>query len=118
MESVAKHTNGQTDVYKNGINSANNDTTKDDLVSILAGSDKSHGNISSGINVTTKSNNSSNGKFHTAVTATAAVIENKLFKGTMKIPKNCEEQTKANEFFGFSEIDVAESRKILSQHRL
>lgn len=84
------HSQSNTDLHKNGTggdDAANKDNN--DLVSILAGSDKLDDNISSSISVAAaKSNSSSN-----TVAAAAVAIENKLLKGITSTPSNCTSQT-------------------------
>lgn len=83
------HSQSNTDLHKNGTSgdeAANKDNN--DLVSILAGSDKLDDNISSSINVSAKSNNTS-----ATTPANAVVIENKLLKGITSTPSNYTSQT-------------------------
>lgn len=83
------HSQNNTDLHKNGTSgdeTANKDNN--DLVSILAGSDKLDDNISSSINVSAKSNNTS-----ATTPANAVVIENKLLKGITSTPSNYTSQT-------------------------
>lgn len=87
--SSAARSQSSNDLHKNGTGDGNGGGGSDDaankdnndLVSILAGSDKLDDNISSSINVTAKS------------TATAVVIENKLIKGITSTPSNYTSQT-------------------------
>lgn len=83
------HSQSNTDLHKNGTGgdeAANKDNN--DLVSILAGSDKLDENISSSINVSAKSSDSNN-----TTAPTAAVIANKLLKGITSTPSNYTPQT-------------------------
>lgn len=86
------HSQSSNDLHKNGTD-GDDATNKDnnDLVSILAGSDKLDDNISSSINLTAKSNNTPAAA--TTATAAAVVIENKLLKGITSTPSNYTSQT-------------------------
>lgn len=92
---ASSHSQSNTDLQKNGTGgdeTANKDNN--DLVSILAGSDKLDDNISSSVNVSAKSISSSNSAATPTAAATAAVVvENKLLKGITSTPSNYTSQT-------------------------
>lgn len=88
LKITSANSQSNTDLHKNGMGgdeAANKDNN--DLVSILAGSDKLDENISSSINVSAKSNST------TATTANAVAIENKLLKGITSTPSNYTSQS-------------------------